>query len=164
MEPHIKRPQNSFMIWSNEVRESIARSNPDKNNGEISRILGTIWNNMDDESKLHYKRLSENIKKEHKIMYPEYKYRPNKNIKNRIVKEDNLGFMKIPVLQKARAYKKKKVYVKKTIIKHDDEHNDGYDDGYDDRYDDVAYGDIVEPDYFTELQNFYTYRNFECCL
>jgi len=161
MEPHIKRPQNSFMIWSNEVRESIARSNPNKNNGEISRILGTIWNNMDNESKLHYKRLSENIKNEHKIMYPEYKYRPNKT-KTYSVKGDNLDCMKIPILQKAKIYKKKKIYFRKpkTIIQYDD----GYDDVYDHENDDVEYGDIVEPDYFTELQNFYTYRNFECCL
>ena len=163
MEPHIKRPQNSFMIWSNEVRESIARSNPDKNNGEISRILGTIWNNMDDESKLHYKRLSENIKKEHKIMYPEYKYRPNKT---KSIKGENLECMNIPILQKIRAiraYKKKKIHVKKlkTVIQYDDRYDEKEND---DVYDDVSYGDIVEPDYFTELQNFYTYRNFECCL
>lgn len=163
MEPHIKRPQNSFMIWSNEVRESIARSNPDKNNGEISRILGTIWNNMDNESKLHYKRLSENIKNEHKIMYPEYKYSPNKT---KSIKGDHLGCMKISILQKAKAYKKKKLYVKKlkTVIQYDDGYDYGYDDGCDDGCDDVAYGDIVEPDYFTELQMFYRNRNFECCL
>jgi hypothetical protein len=167
METHIKRPQNSFMIWSNEFRDSIASSYPDESNSGISRILGTIWNNLDDETKLHYKKLSDQIKREHKIMYPEYRYKPTRtnrhnitnipNIHNRPRRktEDKSGFIKIPILQKAKVLKKKKVYVRKQkkVINHDDEN-----------YNYETYGYIVEPDYFTELQNFYKYSNYECCL
>ena len=40
---HIKRPKNSFMVWSQIERHKLMESSPEKNHAEISKILGQKW-------------------------------------------------------------------------------------------------------------------------
>jgi hypothetical protein len=84
LKEHIKRPANHFMIWSCEKRRNyLIEKNKHKNknyakinNSEMSKMLGREWANLPDECKLKYKKKADELKKEHKLMYPDYKYEP----------------------------------------------------------------------------------------
>ena len=77
---HIKRPPNSFILWSSEQRiirrNKISKNKLKINNSFVSKLLGDEWANISKETKLKYKIKADNIKLEHKIKYPEYKYEP----------------------------------------------------------------------------------------
>ena len=88
---HIKRPSNSFMIWSRDMRSEISKTNPNKSNSEISQILGQQWQNMSNESKLKYKLMANQIQLEHIIKYPNYKYTPKIGNRKMESKKENLG-------------------------------------------------------------------------
>lgn len=77
---HIKRPPNSFMLWTQTYRKKLFETNPTLKNAEISKLLGQQWKHLSSEEKQIYKDKSEQVKKEHKIQYPNYKYRPERKI------------------------------------------------------------------------------------
>ena len=126
---HIKRPQNSFMIWASETRPHIAKTKPYINNANISKILGQIWTQLPTNSKLNYKIKANNCKIEHKLKYPNYKYTPNKIKKLKISK---IKVYEEPV---------------KEIVEHEEEPVEQPE------ADDEK--ENCEPDYFGELQLFY---------
>ena len=61
--PPIKKPLNPFMLWSLEERKKASKIFPNKQNGEISQILGWKWNNMPQVDKRPYVRKFEVAKK-----------------------------------------------------------------------------------------------------
>ncbi len=73
---HIARPPNCFMIWSTEMRKKIAETNPHIPNTYISKHLGELWLSMSKEYKLHYRLKAEQVKHEHTLTNPGYKYTP----------------------------------------------------------------------------------------
>ena len=77
---HIKRPANSFMIWTQDNRTKLFNENSTLNNAAISKLLGQKWNTLSNKEKQIYKDKAEQVKQEHKIQYPNYKYRPEKKI------------------------------------------------------------------------------------
>ena len=77
---HIKRPSNSFILWTQDNRSSLIKENPILNNAAISKLLGQQWNTLPYKEKQIYKDKAEQVKQEHKIQYPNYKYRPEKKI------------------------------------------------------------------------------------
>ena len=79
-EHHIKRPANSFMIWAQTYRKKVFEANTTLNNAEISKLLGQQWKTLSNEEKQIYKDKAEQVKEEHKIQFPNYKYRPEKKI------------------------------------------------------------------------------------
>jgi len=79
-EHHIKRPANSFMIWAQTYRKKVFEDNTTLNNAEISKLLGQQWKTLSNEEKQIYKDKAEQVKEEHKIQFPNYKYRPEKKI------------------------------------------------------------------------------------
>ena len=83
---HVKRPPNSFILWSSEKRHmrNIIDKNKSKsklNNAVFSKLLGDEWANVPTETKLKYKIKADNLKLEHKIKYPDYKYEPKPRFK-----------------------------------------------------------------------------------
>jgi len=83
---HVKRPPNSFILWSSEKRHmrNIIDKNKLKsklNNAVLSKLLGDEWANVPTETKLQYKIKADNLKLEHKIKYPDYKYEPKPRFK-----------------------------------------------------------------------------------
>ena len=76
---YIKRPMNSFIIWSKEMRPVIIKSIPNVINSEISIILGQLWLNMTDKQKEIYYKKAEELKIEHIKLYPYYKYTPQRH-------------------------------------------------------------------------------------
>ena len=50
-------------------------------NAEISKQLGTAWKRLSPDERLPYIVESQRLKREHKLQYPDYKYRPRKRAK-----------------------------------------------------------------------------------
>lgn len=49
-----KRPLSAYMFFSQDWRERIKTENPDAGFGEIGKLLGAKWKEMDDEEKKPY--------------------------------------------------------------------------------------------------------------
>ena len=75
---HIKRPMNPFMVWSRNERKLLQQNHPRMHNSEISKLLGARWKEMDKCEKTQYIHESERLRKMHRKMYPNYRYRPQK--------------------------------------------------------------------------------------
>jgi len=87
---HVKRPPNSFILWSSDQRyiRNIINKNKSTsklNNAILSKLLGDEWVNVSEEIKLKYKLKADERKLEHKIKFPDYKYRP----KHRLITKPN---------------------------------------------------------------------------
>lgn len=75
---HIKRPMNSFMVWSREKRCEILKKHPGINNAVVSKTLGAAWKNLSEEDKKPYIYEAQRLAEQHRGDHPEYKYRPRR--------------------------------------------------------------------------------------
>merc|ERR1712072_981749 len=57
-----KRPSTAFFIFANEIREDVREENPDASIGQIGKILGQEWGNLDEDRKEAYKAQNEKAK------------------------------------------------------------------------------------------------------
>ena len=73
---HIKRPMNKFMLWARQARVSVAADHPEQSNDQISKQLGKLWKAMSDDLKKPWEVLAEQVKREHALAHPDYKFRP----------------------------------------------------------------------------------------
>ncbi|XP_046848752.1 transcription factor Sox-18A-like [Xenia sp. Carnegie-2017] len=80
---HIRRPMNSFMVWSREKRCEILKSNPGMSNAVISKKLGMTWKGMTAEDKKPYIEEAKRLTWKHKQDHPDYKYRPRRHSKGK---------------------------------------------------------------------------------
>ncbi len=83
---HIKRPMNSFMVWSRQKRQQLAQENPKMHNSEISRRLGTEWKLLSEEERKPFVDEAKRLRATHMLEHPDYKYKPRR--KNRGPKAD----------------------------------------------------------------------------
>lgn len=90
-EPHVKRPMNAFMVWSQIERRKMAEVYPDMHNAEISRRLGRRWKLLTESERRPYIQRSEKLREEHMRKYPDYKYRPKKKNKPPVNGKPNQG-------------------------------------------------------------------------
>ena len=75
---HVKRPMNSFMVWSREKRCEILKKHPGINNAVVSKTLGAAWKNLTEEEKKPYVYEAQRLAEQHRDDHPEYKYRPRR--------------------------------------------------------------------------------------
>jgi len=75
---HIKRPMNAFMCWAQVARRRLANEHPELRNTELSKMLGQMWKELDQEQKHPYIKKAEHLRMKHKSQYPNYKYRPKR--------------------------------------------------------------------------------------
>ncbi|GIX71725.1 transcription factor Sox-14 [Caerostris darwini] len=75
MRNHIKRPMNSFMVWSRERRKKVAQENPTVPNSEISKRLGMEWNKMSLQEKQPFIDQANLLREELLRKHPDYRYR-----------------------------------------------------------------------------------------
>lgn len=70
----IKRPMNSFLLFSNEIRPILQAKFRDKSNAQISKLVGEEWHKLDEQKKKEYILKAEKIKEEFNKMYPNFVY------------------------------------------------------------------------------------------
>jgi len=81
----IKRPMNSFMLFSNEMRPILQSIHPDSTNNDVSKLLGNIWKSMSADLKRPYTDRAAKIKAEFSTQYPDFTY-SNKGQRRKIKK------------------------------------------------------------------------------
>jgi len=88
----VKRPMNSFMLFSNEMRPILQSIHPDSTNNDISKLLGNIWKSMSADLKRPYMDRAAKIKAEFSTQHPDFTYSnrgQRRKVKKR--KHDPLG-------------------------------------------------------------------------
>ncbi|OMJ21981.1 Silenced mating-type M-specific polypeptide Mc [Smittium culicis] len=86
-EKRTPRPPNAFIIYRKETQSNVIKKNPGVSNKEISCIIGRMWREEPQSVKDEYKEKANQEKKNHKKMFPDYKYQPRKNKK--VAKEES---------------------------------------------------------------------------
>lgn len=70
------------MLWTQDNRSLLFKQNPTLSNATISKLLGQKWNQLSNKEKQIYKDKAEQIKMQHKVIYPNYIYTPKQKIRN----------------------------------------------------------------------------------
>mmetsp|Transcript_3603 Transcript_3603/g.5469 ORF Transcript_3603/g.5469 Transcript_3603/m.5469 type:complete len:436 (+) Transcript_3603:242-1549(+) len=71
---HVPRPQNSFMIFSNDHRAMVQSNNPKLSNQEVSKVLGSLWSALDPAARAQYSQRASSIRDLFRQSHPEYKF------------------------------------------------------------------------------------------
>lgn len=74
---HIPRPRNAFILYRcHAVANQLVPSNLESDQGNLSRIISHLWNNLSDSERQVWQEAARREKEEHQRLYPEYKYKP----------------------------------------------------------------------------------------
>lgn len=79
------RPPNAFILYRKSKQAEIVSVHRGISNNDVSRIIGQMWKSENEEVKEEYQRAAETIKIEHRLQYPNYRYRPRKQSPKRSV-------------------------------------------------------------------------------
>lgn len=74
----IKRPMNSFMLWSRIERKKISKQFPNMSNPDISKILASHWRLLAPNEKQLFNQKAAQLRLWHLQKFPNYKYHPRK--------------------------------------------------------------------------------------
>ncbi|ORX48434.1 hypothetical protein BCR36DRAFT_80997 [Piromyces finnis] len=74
----ILRPPNPFILYRQEHHSKVLAEHEGISNTEISKIIGKMWKNESEEVKNKYKEKAQEMKRRHKLMYPDYRFAPRK--------------------------------------------------------------------------------------
>ncbi|ORZ03864.1 high mobility group box domain-containing protein [Syncephalastrum racemosum] len=74
------RPLNCFIVYRLEKQKEVLAAHPGLNHRDVSRIVGSWWRELSEDEKAPYYELAARNKLEHAQKYPQYKYRPCKNV------------------------------------------------------------------------------------
>ncbi|KAI8503697.1 Transcription factor SOX-7 [Branchiostoma belcheri] len=103
--PRIKRPMNAFLVWATPQRRRLNILHPGLKNADISKVLGQRWRQMTNQQKNPYFMEASQLKVQHQLKYPTYKYQPRKGKGPRRMKENMRYGVQVP-LSKLEAYSK----------------------------------------------------------
>ena len=73
-EKHVRRPMNSFMLFSQEQRAKIHLANPNRDNRNVSKILGEKWYSLSPHEQEQYKIRAKQLRHEHFKQNPLFKW------------------------------------------------------------------------------------------
>jgi hypothetical protein len=71
---HIRRPMNSFMLFSQEQRAKIHLANPNRDNRNVSKILGEKWYSLTPIEQEQYRIRAKQLRNEHFKQNPSFKW------------------------------------------------------------------------------------------
>mmetsp|Transcript_15906 Transcript_15906/g.26249 ORF Transcript_15906/g.26249 Transcript_15906/m.26249 type:complete len:295 (+) Transcript_15906:108-992(+) len=78
----LKRPQNCFILFSNEMRPKLRAQLKDVPNFQISKMLGSMWNAMSIEEKRKYEDRADSMRTEFHERNPYFVYSRTSRLKN----------------------------------------------------------------------------------
>jgi hypothetical protein len=78
---HIKRPMNAFMVWAQAARRALSKTHPTLHNAQLSKTLGSMWHQLNDEQRIPFIDEANRLRDEHKMDHPDYKYQPKRKSK-----------------------------------------------------------------------------------
>jgi len=78
---HIKRPMNAFMVWAQAARRALSKTHPTLHNAQLSKTLGNMWHQLNEDQKLPFIDEANRLRDEHKQANPGYKYQPKRRSK-----------------------------------------------------------------------------------
>lgn len=55
----VKRPKSAYLFFCAEKRQKVQQENPDKKMGDVSKILGGMWRELDEEARAPYVKMHE---------------------------------------------------------------------------------------------------------
>ncbi|KAF8882395.1 hypothetical protein BD779DRAFT_1542919 [Infundibulicybe gibba] len=85
---YIPRPPNAFMLFRADfVKQKHVPGSIETNHGSLSKIIGNCWRALPLEEKRVWEVKAKHAKAEHKVQYPEYRFKPVHN-KNKDKKKD----------------------------------------------------------------------------
>jgi len=79
---YIPRPKNCFMAYREHIKEKFLSENPGMNNKVVSVLAANMWNNEPEDVKELWRERAKQLKIEHKLKYPDYKFKPQKKKQN----------------------------------------------------------------------------------
>ncbi|CAG8504231.1 11007_t:CDS:1 [Ambispora gerdemannii] len=79
---YIPRPKNCFMAYREHIKEKFLADNPGLNNKVVSVLAAKMWNNEPESVKEYWRERAKQLKLEHKLKYPDYKFKPQKKKSN----------------------------------------------------------------------------------
>lgn len=74
----IPRPPNAWILFRKEKSKQLHEANPSMSVGQVSAEASRQWHALSDEDRAFYKQMAEEAKQQHKIQYPEYRYKPGR--------------------------------------------------------------------------------------
>lgn len=80
VEKNPPRPPNAFILYRKAKQAEITSMYQGISNNDVSRIIGQMWKSEDTAVKMEYQIAADTIKNEHKLRYPNYQYRPRKQL------------------------------------------------------------------------------------
>lgn len=72
----IPRPPNAWILFRKEKSKELHEANPRMSVGEVSAEASRQWKAMSDEDHAFYRQMAKEAAEQHKIQYPEYRYKP----------------------------------------------------------------------------------------
>ncbi|CAG8573543.1 8675_t:CDS:1 [Funneliformis caledonium] len=79
---YIPRPKNCFMAYREHIKEKFLSEDPGMNNKVVSVLAANMWNNEPEDVKEYWRERAKQLKIEHKLKYPDYKFKPQKKKQN----------------------------------------------------------------------------------
>ncbi|KAJ7736719.1 high mobility group box domain-containing protein, partial [Mycena maculata] len=70
----IPRPRNAFILFRCDYGRQNQRTVKDRDQNDVSRMVGNIWRNMTEDQKAPWVVMAEAEKQKHAVTYPSYKY------------------------------------------------------------------------------------------
>ncbi|KAI8818951.1 putative nonhistone protein 6 [Fimicolochytrium jonesii] len=67
-----KKPLSAFMIFSQENRPRIKEENPDATFGDLGKLLGAAWKEINPKDKALYEKKQEKAKQQYEVAIAEY--------------------------------------------------------------------------------------------
>ena len=71
-----KKPKSSYLFFTNDVRDKVREKHPNASMGEVSKIMGEMWQKLSEKDKVKYTEMASQDKERHEEEMDSYKKHP----------------------------------------------------------------------------------------